>query len=71
MAEIKFTFGTALAKPNGLDISLSMIKSKQANVPLYSLAKSCTYLVERKNVITSFINSKSLLQIASKKANAS
>jgi len=43
----------------------------QVNVSLYSPAKSHTYSVKRRNVITSSMNGKSLLQIASKKANTS
>jgi len=51
---------------NGPDINLLMIKSKQAYVSLYSLAKTHIYLAERKNVITSFINGKHPLQKTSK-----
>jgi len=47
MAEIKFTSGIALAKLNGPDINLSMIKSKQTYVLLCSLARICIYSVKR------------------------
>jgi len=71
MAGTKSISGIALAKANGPDISLLMIKSKLVNVPLYSLAKIHTYLAERKNVTAFFMNGKSPLQTASQKANTS
>jgi len=71
MAGTKSISGIAPAKPNGPDISLLIVKSKLANVPLYSPAKICTYLAERKNATAFFMNGKSSLQTVSKKANTS
>ena len=64
----KFTSGTALAKLNGLDINLLMIKSKQTHVTLHPPARSHIYSVKRKSATTFSANSKCPLPTALKKA---
>ena len=64
----KIHFWYCPAKPNGLDTSLLMTKSKQAHAfPLFP-AKSHTYSAKRKSVTTPSVNGKCLLPTASKKA---
>jgi len=67
IAGIKSTSGIAPAKPNGLDINLSMIKSKQARASLYPPARTHIYSAKRKNTTISSANSKCLSLIVSKK----
>jgi len=61
----------APAKPNGLDTSLLMTKSRQAHASLHSSARSHIYSAKRKSVIILFVNGKCLSLTASKKATTS
>jgi len=70
MAKTRFNSGFIPARPNGLNTNSLTIKLKLIIAPLSSLAKNHIYLAKRENATVFFTNSRILLQLTPREANA-